>query len=206
MLTLTSGLMLVSVNSALADFIDFDTNQAGVPYAGLGDSFVSNEYNGVVINDSDPTFGLTYVNLTNPLNVGTAISGYYVNVGAFDGIQTQIVIDFTTSVSSVGFHFANPQGFLNVTPYDAGGVAMAPANFLGGDTFINQAGFDYLAGVASFSGIGNISKLVIEPNFNEALALDNLRFSPVPIPAALPLFATGLFGLGFLSRRKRRRS
>ena len=203
LLALTTGLILASINTAHAVFIDFDTDQAGIPYAGPGSSFVAGEYNGVVINDSDPAAGSTFVNLINPGNLGTDINGYYVNVGAFDGVQTQLTMDFTTHIESVAFNFANPQGFLTVTSFDGSGVAMAPVNYFGVGAFINQAGSTVTAGSVSINGIGNISKLVIEPNFNEALILDNLEFSPIPVPAALPLLASGLICLSLVGRRKR---
>ena len=34
--------------------------------------------------------------------------------------------------------------------------------------------------------------------------IDNIVVAPVPLPAALPLLAAGLFGLGFIGRRKRK--
>jgi len=198
---LFNGLLLSGAASAA--FINFDTDQAGTPYVGLSDSFVANEYNGVIINDSDPTVGSTYVNLINPANVGTSISGYYVNIGAFAGVQTRLTLDFTTAVSVVNFDFANPQGYLTVSAYDAANNLLGSSNYLGSNIFINQAGFNVLAGNVSISGLGNISKLIIEPNFNEALIFDNLSFRPVPIPAALPLFVSGLLGLGLIRRRNK---
>jgi len=198
--SLISGLALSSVASAA--FIDFDTDQGGAPYVGPFDSFISTEYNGVIINDSDPTLNSTFVNLINPANVGTSISGYYANIGAFAGVQTQVTLDFTTAVSSVDFDFANAQGFLTVSAFNANNDLLDMSNYLGADAFINQAGFGISAGHVSLSGFGDISKLIIEPNFNEALILDNLGFRPVPLPAAFPLFTAGLIGLAFIRRRK----
>jgi hypothetical protein len=37
-------------------------------------------------------------------------------------------------------------------------------------------------------------------------ALDDASVTAVPLPAALPLFASGLVGLGWLSRRRRKRA
>jgi len=189
--------------TASAVFINFDTDQSGVAYTGLGDSFATDEYNGVNFNASAGGFNSIFVNLTNPLNIGTDISGYYVNIGAFDGISTQLTLDFTTDVTAVSFDFANPQGFLNVFAYDANNNLLDSTLFLRDSVFINQAGFNQRGGNVSLSGIGNISRLVIEPNPNEALIFDNLDFRPVPVPAALPLFASGLLGLAFMRRRNK---
>ena len=54
--------------------------------------------------------------------------------------------------------------------------------------------------------------LDVEIFFSEAVAHHNegdiidvtLEYTAVPIPAALPLFASGLIGLGFVARRKRK--
>lgn len=51
---------LTFFNTASAVLIDFDTDQGGAPYVGLGDSFIANEYNGVIVNDSDPSAGSTF--------------------------------------------------------------------------------------------------------------------------------------------------
>jgi len=91
-----SAFMLWTLTSVMASFgasatvIDFDTDASGTPYSGIGDSFHASEYAplGVQINDSDPASGITFVNLINPVNVGTDISGYHVNVGAFAGISS----------------------------------------------------------------------------------------------------------------------
>lgn len=200
---LSASVLLAFSSNSGAAFINFDTLQNGTPYAGLGDAFVAAEYDGVVINDSDPSAGITYVNLINPENVGTAISGYYANIGAFSGVQTQVTLDFTTDVTSVAFDFANPQGYLTVYAFDGGGGSLGVFNYFGNSSFVNQAGFTYAngAGHVDVSGIGNIASLVIEPNFNEALIVDNLDFQPVPVPAALPLLISGLLGLGLVKRR-----
>ncbi len=195
-----AGSLLMS-SSASAVFINFDTDQAGTPYTGLVDRFIATEYDGVTINDSDPTTGITYVNLTNPRNVGTAISGYYINVGAFEGVQTQVVMDFSTAVTDISFDYATPRGDLSIWAYDSLDNLLDMSSYLGAGLFINQAGFDQRSGSVSLSGVGNISRLVIEPGTNQALILDNLDFRPVPLPAALPLFATGLIGLGLIRRR-----
>jgi len=190
--------------TASATFINFDTRQDGTPYAGLGGSFPANEYNGVVITDTDPGPGITFVNQLNPLNVGASIDGYYVNVGAFGSTpQTQLNLDFTTVVSDVSFDFANPSGDLTVSVFDISGGSLGVFNYMGVDPFINQAGFDYGAGSVVISGIGDIASVLIEPGLNQTLVIDNLNFSPVPIPAAAWLFGSGLIGLIGVARRKK---
>lgn len=190
--------------TASAVSINFDTMQDGTPYTGLGGSFPSNEYNGVVINDSDPATGITYVNEIHPDNVGTAISGYYVNVGAFDGTpQTELTFDFTTVVTDVSFDFATPSGDLTVTALDVTGATLGVYNLMGLDPFTNQAGFPYGAGHVDISGIGEIASIIVHPDLNQALIVDNLNFSPVPIPAAAWLFGSGFISLIGAARRRK---
>ena len=184
-----------------AAVIDFNTDGGGGPFVGLGDSFAAAEYAGVVINDSDPALGSTFVNLINPANVGTSISGYYINVGAFAGTATYVDFKFTTAVTSVSFDFADPNGVLTVLVFNSSNALIASPFLFGGNPFVNQAGFPVNAGSALLTGIGNISRIVLLPIPNEALIVDNLAFTPVPVPAALPLLGGGLLML--VARRRR---
>ncbi len=209
MILTTCTMLALAVGSvAHAHFINFNTDAAGNPYTGPGDSFAAVEYAtlGVTIADSDPSAGLTYVNLTNPLNVGTPIYGYYVNVGAFDGRATYLDLLFTTPVTSLSFNFATPSGQLDVFAYGTGGGLLGSFPFSGSSTFMNQAGFNQNAGHASLSGLGPIRSLRINPGANEALIFDNLNFTVVPVPAAVWLLGSGLLGLLAIARRKESRS
>lgn len=200
---LVTGMAALTMHSASAAFINFDTDQSGTPYTGPSDSFVADEYTGVIINDSDPTAGSTFVNETSDLNdEKTSVNGFYVNVGAFAGVDTEVTLDFTSAVNRVDFVFANPTGYVSVEAFDGGGGSLGVFEFYGTESFINQAGFEVLAGGAGILGVGAIASMSIKPNSKEALILDNLVFKPVPIPAALPLFLSGLLGLGFLRRRR----
>lgn len=197
-------LAFVASSAVHAISINFDTDAAGNPYAGSSDLFPAGEYAvlGVTIKDSDPTVGSTYVNLTNPANIGTAISGYYVNIGAFAGKLTFLDLRFTAPVSSVAFDFATPSGQLGVFAFGTGGDVLIGVPFSGADTFLNQAGFSVKAGHASLSGVGPISRVLVNPAINEALIFDNLLFTPVPLPPAVWLFGSGLLGLVGIARRR----
>lgn len=195
---------VLAVGSAQAITVNFDTNASGVPFVGLGSSFSTNEYAGLGfrINDSDPTSGSTFVNLTNPANVGTAISGYYVNVGAFANTTTFAAIDFLGGAQHVQFDFATPSG--NIFAF-----AFGPSGFLGAfalngtNNFWNQAGFNVESGHANLSGLGTITSLLIQASPNEGLILDNLSLTPVPEPSTYLMM---LAGLGLLYGFARRRS
>ena len=161
--------------------IDFETRQDGTPYVGPSDTFPANEYDGavgVVINDTDPASGFTFINEENPLNMGTDISGFYANIGAFvDTPQTQVTLDFTTAVSDVSFDFATTDGVLTVTAFDAGAMSLGVIVENGTDPFINDAGFTVNAGQVSISGIGEIASVLIEPSINHALILKRKKYN-----------------------------
>lgn len=201
--TLLCTTVLALPMAVSAATIDFNTNAAGMPFVGAGGGFLAAEYAGVVINDSDPALGSTFVNLINPLNVGTNISGYYVNIGAFAGRATFADFKFTTSVSAVSFDFADFSGLLSVLVFDSGNNIISSSITLGTDAFTNQAGFPVHAGSVALAGVGNISRIVLVPNSNEALIVDNLAFTPVPVPAALPLLGGGLLTLLAGMRRRK---
>jgi hypothetical protein len=205
---LTAGTVVTFAagTAAQAATINFNTDAAGNAYTGLSDFFAAGEYAalGVTLNDSDPAAGSTYVNLVNPVNAGTAISGYYVNVGAFDGTSTFLDLQFGVPVTSVMFDFATPDGQLDVAAYGSGGALIANLPWAGADIFVNQAGFNVMAGQFALSGVGPISRLLISPSASETLIFDNLQFTPVPLPAAAWLFASGLLGLAGIARHKQR--
>ena len=207
-LTACTVMAFAAGSAAQAATIDFNTDAAGNAYTGLGDFFAAGEYAalGVTLNDSDPTMGSTYVNLINPVNVGTAISGYYVNVGAFTGTATYLDLQFGVPITDVMFDFATPDGRLDVTAYGSGGTVLASVLLVGADNFVNQAGFNVTAGQIALSGVGPISRLLINPSASEGLIFDNLQFTPVPVPAALWLFASGLLGLAGVGARHKKRT
>jgi hypothetical protein len=165
-----------------AVFLDFETRADGTPYTGLGDSFPFDEYQsfGVLLEDSDPGTGYTLVNLTNPLNVGTDISGYYVNIGAFLLQITLLDADFDPGVIDISFDFATPDGHITVAGFDKFGIQIVDESFQGTDLFINQAGFPQTAGHASISSAVPIAMVSIESSPDQAMAVDNLSFTPAP--------------------------
>jgi len=79
------------------------------------------------------------------------------------------------------------------------------------ETFLPSEGdtFDFLF-ADNLTGFGAISFSLLDPvpglRWQVSLTEGNdlqLSFSAIPVPAALPLFGSGLAGLGFLARRRR---
>lgn len=130
-----------------------------------------------------------------------------------------IRIDFTAGVSAVGldvgiylnsvgtYNAANPITFLYRLWY-----ANVAQPSVGTIDFGNLDEFSFLGFT---SGSGNLNRLELEittPGTALAEAIDNVTLgvaassSVVPVPAALPLFGTGLALMGFFGWRRKRRA
>ena len=81
-----------------------------------------------------------------------------------------------------------------------------------GSTFVLDSS-DFLGQILAPDGFTNITSILwsISPGngFNHQLVIDNFRYnntpSAVPLPAALPLFGTGLAVMGFIGWQRKRR-
>ena len=116
----------------------------------------------------------------------------------------QILLSFLTPVTSVGGFFTYSTG-LNFLAFDSAGVQIAAVNSafnanlsMSGDP--GSTPNEFLQ-VASASGIASVS---IRGNpAGGSFALDDLAYAPVPVPAAVWLFGSGLLGLIGIARHKR---
>jgi hypothetical protein len=130
--------------------------------------------------------------------------------------------DPTDSVSMIGFH---PLDAITLTREDGGAFDLTSIDFRGYKSATNVGSGDLnFSWVLANGGTGSSATFVQLTSWTtELLSLkglksftwqpasfdlnfvwaDNVVVSTTPIPAALPLFATALAGLGFLSRRKK---
>ena len=124
------------------------------------------------------------------------------NVVVDDGGQIQI--NFLTPVSSVGGYFSYSTG-LNFLAFDSVGVQIAAVNSafnsnlnLSGD--VGSMPNEFLE-VASGGGIASVS---IRGNpAGGSFVLDNLTYTPVPVPAAIWLLGSGLLGIIGIARQRK---
>ncbi len=108
-----------------------------------------------------------------------------------------ITFSFDRLVDVLSFDYVDTEAGgneLNVTAFDDNGLVGTSGALIAGD-----GQFDTFT--AGFLGVRT---LVF--NFGGSGALDNIKITPVPLPAALPLLAGGLGILGFLGWRRRQRS
>lgn len=193
----------LAASNASAGLIDFETDGAGAP---SGTSFPSAEYagQGVVILDSDPSAASTFLNDTNPANVGTAIQGKYVNVGAFQNIPVTFVdLFFAPGISSFSFDWASGLADIVVSIFDPDDAPLGTFGDVADTDFVNGAGFTVPAGSVAFVGDTAIGRVRISDSVegNAGLIVDNLGFQQViPEPSAALLLG---LGLALVGRRRR---
>lgn len=107
--------------------------------------------------------------------------------------EADLEVDFNSLVSNLNF---------DVSGYDAGDLVTATAY----DALDNVIGsFNISAnGSYGFGALADISRVFFDDQSSGAgMAYDNFEFSPVPLPAALPLLIGALGAMGFATRRRK---
>lgn len=189
-----------------AELVDFETDGDGAPSGAFIDS---DEYAalGMLIRDSDSGATITFLDDTNPANVGTPITGKYANVGAFQDVATFIELRFPIGVTSLGFHWATGAGAseIQVALFDGsdtqiGATIHDPATM----DFVAPSGATLPSGAFSTVTATPIRRVLIEDEVGarRALAIDNVRFEQVPEPSMLGLALVAMLGIKSVSRRR----
>ncbi|NND59610.1 MAG: PEP-CTERM sorting domain-containing protein [Gammaproteobacteria bacterium] len=112
--------------------------------------------------------------------------------GARPAGTISFVFENAVMIESLDFFDIEGPEIGDVVLYDALGNTMATFAIpdTGGDNFWARL-------IMNVDGVS-----AIDVNMGGSGAIDNLQFSPVPVPAALPLFFGGLTLLGFMRRRR----
>lgn len=175
--------------------------------AALGLCLLAVPVNAATIDFSGFTGGSVGSNtVSTPNATFTTTDGIYLNQGgpsdicAFNTPQfscqgVDMTIDFTNAVQNLSFvaFYYNPFDFVTVTAFN--GASIVGSVDITGD------------GLVDLAALGTITKLFLK-DFSTGAGYAYKDFSfdvaaPVPVPAALPLLATGLGLLGVLGLRRK---
>ena len=138
-----------------------------------------------------------HFSFTNSTNGGGTVTGTII-LNATDTAATSLTVDTDTLGFGIGQYVGSP--FPNSFTVVSGQITVA--NFL-----------DF--GSDNKSPAITCCSLVLNSEFGAGLSNDSLgvnsgggdlTFTPVPLPGALPLFATGLVGLGLLGWRRKKKA
>jgi hypothetical protein len=189
--------------------IDFDSAAANTGYE------MSLTFAGVRFDYVGPTAGSPQpgVGVVNGVNFGTSNNALGVNTPALAAGTNTLLITLPTGTTSVGFDFkgsnssqvgVSPATYTVVVNYtdgtNSGPLAIANPSF---------TSFGFFGFVTTDRVIQSIS---IATGSGGAPILDNVTFGPaaavepVPEPATMVLFGTGLAGVASLARRRRLRA
>ena len=192
------------------------------PYYGSGLTITSGVLNAstyatngtFTVNPGDIVAGVTFSTAPGALYSFNLDSNYFFSGALLSSLRSTGTRDLTVSFDSPQAGFGFDTSFL-MRSFDV------TINFVSGPSQTFSYAFPLPAALAEYyptffgweSSAADITSVIIGSNLTGTsglnFALDNFAFSAAattPVPAALPLFATGLAGFGWLARRRRKQA
>jgi hypothetical protein len=148
-------------------------------------------FNGGGLNAYDPANANIPSNFNNSAGPVIAVPGTFGYVDA----ANQDTATFTNNTLII-----EDQTFTSASPWQQDFIASDP-NFFRNFTLVT----DTLPGGVTFSLVGNSLSVNWNGTNSPGDGIVEFSFGATPLPAALPLFATGLGGLGLLGWRRKRK-
>ncbi|MCG8493345.1 MAG: hypothetical protein MI743_17115 [Sneathiellales bacterium] len=192
-----AGIMAGSIfsTSASADTLDF-YGDLGLGFYGSGPLTLSN----ATITTTLPILHITPPNNNGATNGASSIAAVFTNPAGANRPGNEMVIDFHTPITNLSF-----DGFVgslisatDVTAFN--GTDIVGTDFLG----IYHKTVD-------FTGIAQITSLVFsdpssghEGHYLNDFNFETVAISAVPLPAAFPLFAAALAGMGLMGWKRKK--
>jgi hypothetical protein len=112
---------------------------------------------------------------------------------------------FTASPTGLFFNFGDTTGTLNKAPYTLAQFNFISSTEYGQLQFVNAEATDYNGQVSAVEIFTSINP-IIQTSIPETITSPVQIASTTPLPAALPLFATGLGAMGLLGWRRKRKN
>lgn len=136
---------------------------------------------------------------------GTITPGYesvpYTSIGSFGSGLSSATYNFASAMDTLVILWGSPDSYNTLNFWSGqGGTGTLLGSITGDKLAVQTYGYDL---VTFISALGFES--VVLSSTNAAFEFADLQAS-APLPAALPLFATGLGVMGYLARRRKKRT
>ena len=178
--------LILTVNAGNTQVVTNGPN-AGTPYDGVEDTYIG------LVNNTGAI--LTQVTITAPSNIG--VFGF-----DSDGIGSNASVAYCVGAACGVQQYGTPNGSDN-TGYGGPIGFFDTFSFGDGTSATNDTAILHLVGGLA---IGGTTWFSLEEPLAACQGQLCLSVPPVPLPGALPLFATGLGALGLLGWRRKRKA